>query len=367
MGAPAGGLNKTAEVDNTFFYRLIVDPTDGDRLFAATADGILVTTDGARNVDVTKEIQTWDLSLGRGGARERSIEVLAATTGGLYRSRRRRGQWNRVHLPWGPKQFDDSDRQDGRRARTLRSGRRVRLRHQRGSVWLWRREQAEGRFSRIELPPRGLRGDGTSQAWYDWCLAVAPDDPDTVFVGAIELFRGHPSSRGGWSWKNIASRRKGDSIHPDQHCLVFDPSDPNVLYAGNDGGIYRSPDRGDSWKSLNKGLAIAEIEYLAQHPRCRTWMIAGTQDNGTLRHRGDGIWDQIAGGDGGDCAANAASPDTCYHSFYYMATDARDPPAMDGPTSAEVASRLSRCLRIHRWRRMGPRSRAPGESRARFR
>ena len=74
-------------------------------------------------------------------------------------------------------------------------------------------------------------------------------------------------------------------------------------------------------------------------------MIAGTQDNGTLRHRGDGIWDQIAGGDGGDCAVNAASPDTCYHSFYYMAIE-RSRSSGDGWTdiTPEVASRLSRCL-----------------------
>ena len=312
-------LNKTAEVDNTLFYRLIVDPTDGDRLFAATADGILVSTDGAETWTASKEIPTWDLSLGvAAGA---SIEVLAATTGGLYRSGDAGSKWKRLHLPWGPERFDDPFGRMAVAHAPSDPGIAYAFATNWGSVWLWRREQAGGRFSRIELPPRGLRGDGTSQAWYDWCLAVAPDDPDTVFLGAIELFRGRPSSRGGWSWKNIASRRKGDSIHPDQHCVVFDPSDPNVLYAGNDGGIYRSPDRGDSWKSLNKGLAIAEIEYLAQHPRWRTWMIAGTQDNGTLRHRGEGIWDQIAEGDGGDCAVNAASPDTCYHSFYYMAIE----------------------------------------------
>jgi len=316
-GGTTWTLNEAAEVDNTFFYRLIVDPTDGDRLFAATTDSILVSTDGAQTWTATKEIPTWDLSLGvAAGA---SIEVLAATAGGLYRSGDGGSTWKHVHLPWGRESLDDPF---GRMAVAHAPSDpcvAYAFATNRGSVWLWRRGQAGGRFSRIELPPRGLRGDGTSQAWYDWCLAVAPDDPDTVFLGAIELFRGRPSSRGGWSWKNISSRRKGDSIHPDQHCVVFDPSDPDVLYAGNDGGIYRSPDRGDSWRSLNKGLAIAEFEYLAQHPRWRTWMIAGTQDNGTLRHRGDGIWDQIADGDGGDCAVNRSSPDTCYHSFNLMA------------------------------------------------
>jgi len=182
-----------------------------------------------------------------------------------------------------------------------------------------------GDFFRIKLPsldpPGGPPGYGISQAWYDWCLAIAPDDPDTVFLGAIELFRGHRSSKGDWSWRNISSRSRRDSIHSDQHCLVFDPSDPSVLFAGNDGGIFRSLDRGDSWKSLNKGLAIAEFEYLAQHPRWQSWIIGGTQDNGTLRHRRDGIWDRVASGDGGDCAVNTSSPKTCYHSYNGMAID----------------------------------------------
>ena len=318
-GGTTWTLNEAAEVDNTFFFCLLVDPTNGDRLFAATMDSILVSTDGAQTWTAKKEIQTWDLSLG--AASGASIEVLAATAGGLYRSEDGGSTWKRVHLPWGPETFDDPFGRMAVAHAPSDPGVAYAFATNGGSVWLWRRGQAGGRFSRIELPPRGLRGDGTSQAWYDWCLAVAPDDPDTVFLGAIELFRGRPSSRGGWSWKNISSRRKGDSIHPDQHCAVFDPSDPDVLYAGNDGGIYRSPDRGDSWRSLNKGLAIAELEYLAQHPQWRTWMIAGTQDNGTLRHRGRGIWDQIAGGDGGDCAVNTSSPVTCYHSFYYLAIE----------------------------------------------
>lgn len=318
-GGTTWSLNEADGVVNTLFYRLLVDPTDGDRLFAATTDGLLVSTDGAGTWTDAKEIKTWDVSLGAGAGA--SMEVLAATTSGLYRSPDGGSTWKRVRLPWGPKSFDDPFESRMAVAHAPSDpGVAYAFATDRGKVWLWRRGQAGGRFSRIELPPRGLRGDGITQAWYDWCLAVAPDDPDTIFLGAIELFRGRPSSRGGWSWKNISSRGKpGDSIHPDQHCVVFDPSDPNVLYAGNDGGIFRSPDRGDSWKSLNKGLVIAEFEYLAQHPRFRTWIIAGTQDNGTLRHRGDGIWDQIADGDGGDCAVNASSPDTCYHSFNEMA------------------------------------------------
>ena len=45
-------------------------------------------------------------------------------------------------------------------------------------------------------------------------------------------------------------------------------------------------------------------------------MIAGTQDNGTIRHDGAMVWRHIADGDGGDCGINQIDPNIVYHSFY---------------------------------------------------
>ena len=309
---------------DSFFYCLLVDPTDGARIFAATRGGVSVSTDWGHSWTQTQKALTWDLSLGRTGG---SIELLAASMNGLHRSLDGGSTWQHVHLPWGPRSFANTYGRMAVSHAPADPGVAYAFAAREDIVWLWRRERAGGDFSRINLPsldpPGGPPGYGISQAWYDWCLAVAPDDPDTVFLGAVDLFRGHRSSKGGWSWKNISSRSRGDSIHSDQHCLVFDPSDPNVLYAGNDGGIFRSPDRGVSWTSLNKGLSITEFEYLAQHPRRKHWIIGGTQDNGTLRHRRDRIWDRVASGDGGDCAVDVSSPDpnTCYHTYNWMAID----------------------------------------------
>ena len=124
---------------------------------------------------------------------------------------------------------------------------------------------------------------------------------------------------GGWQWSDISSRiDQGDSIHPDQHTMAFDAQDPNVIYAGNDGGIFRSPDGGGSWQSLNAGLAISEVEYLTQRPDEPQWLLAGLQDNGTIRREGANAWTQVGLGDGGDCGTNVANPDVCFHSYYYM-------------------------------------------------
>ena len=182
-----------------------------------------------------------------------------------------------------------------------------------GKAKLWRRATMAGNFNAEAVPAKM----DTSQAWYDWCLAVAPNDVNLVIWGAIELYRGKRSA-GSLTWSNISSRTSGDSIHPDQHHLAFDPSDAATLYACNDGGLFRSVDAGTHWESLNPGLAITEFEFLAQLESDSAWLIGGTQDNGTLGDAGAGRWDQIALGDGGDCgAADGASP-LCFHSYYGM-------------------------------------------------
>ena len=46
--------------------------------------------------------------------------------------------------------------------------------------------------------------------------------------------------------------------------------------------------------------------------------LGGTQDNGTLRSGVNQGWDQVAQGDGGDCAVVETPRPCCYHSYYDM-------------------------------------------------
>lgn len=59
---------------------------------------------------------------------------------------------------------------------------------------------------------------------------------------------------------------------------------------------YRSDNSGGNWTSLNKGLCITEVEYLAARPEHDAWLIAGTQDNGTMRYEGSVVWDALSAG-----------------------------------------------------------------------
>ena len=78
-----------------------------------------------------------------------------------------------------------------------------------------------------------------------------------------------------------------------QHDLELDTLRIGGVPHRSDGGVYRSPNAGVNWHSVNKGLAITEFEYLAAHPQYDAWLIGGTQDNGTERYEGGEVWFEL--------------------------------------------------------------------------
>lgn len=77
------------------------------------------------------------------------------------------------------------------------------------------------------------------------CVAVAPDDPESVFVGTFDAGL-QRSTDGGDSWERIAGIAEEAVMS-----LAFDPSDPATVYAGTEPStVYRSRDGGDSWTEL---------------------------------------------------------------------------------------------------------------------
>ena len=305
------------------FYRLVVDPRDGRRLMAATTGGAAISADGGTRWSLLHRGLTWDVSLAYRGDEG---EILLAAPDGLFAATGNAG-FARVALPGLPAALDpNADRMAVTHVQAD-PGQAFAFAAAQGRAHLWHRPAAGQPFVSVALPSFPIPPYvedilDVGQASYDWYVAVPPGSADVVYLGAIELVKGQRTG-GGWlaapAWNDISSRRRvGDSIHPDQHTIAFDAHNPNVIYAGNDGGIFRSPDAGNTWQSLNAGLAISEVEYLAQRPDDPRWILAGLQDNGTIRRESDQGWAQVALGDGGDCGTNMAHPDTCYHSYYFM-------------------------------------------------
>jgi photosystem II stability/assembly factor-like uncharacterized protein len=328
-----GGATWQALPDRRFlgvgFYRLVVDPRQPSRLVAATTAGAVVSTDRGLTWLQLHGGRTWDVSLAYRGDEP---EVLLAAPDGLFLASGDALFDPDGHAPpkrMGLDPFFDPEQQQADLLDPATS--RMAVAHvpsdpqqafafagAAGRPFLWQRWGASEEFVEVPLakyPTTALLS--VAQAPYDWYVAVPPGSSDVVYLGAIELVKGKRTGDR-WTFSDISSREQGDSIHPDQHALAFDPDHPEVIYAGNDGGVFRSPDAGGTWQSLNDGLAISEVEYLAQRADKPDWILAGLQDNGTVRRQGAPDWEQVDLGDGGACATDQAHPEVCYHTRYHI-------------------------------------------------
>jgi photosystem II stability/assembly factor-like uncharacterized protein len=284
------------------FYDLVLDPKTPSILYAATTNGFYKSTNSGSTWSLKRAGRCWDASVNPNGG---TVELLAAFQDGLFASTNGGNTFAAVTLPSGPTAAWTRlavDRVTAAPDIAYAFGAAG------GAAHLWRRSGTT--WTKITVPSTL----SVNQAWYDWYVAATPDKKNQVYIGAIDTLRGDLSGST-WRWTNITTQG-ANSIHPDQHCLTFAPGNSKIIYAGNDGGIYRSTNTGGKWADLNKGLAITEIEYMASDPNTSKWLMAGTQDNGTIRFTGATKWDHIADGDGGDCGVDQQNSNTVYHSFY---------------------------------------------------
>ena len=83
-------------------------------------------------------------------------------------------------------------------------------------------------------------------------LAVDPDS-SRVWVGTYEGILS--SANGSEDWQ---ARSHGISA-TDLRSFAVDPSSPGTLYAGNDGGVFKTVDAGVTWTSVNTSLSITQF------------------------------------------------------------------------------------------------------------
>jgi len=108
-------------------------------------------------------------------------------------------------------------------------------------------------------------------------ILVNPRDSDTVYVAAQgPLWRAggdrglYRTADGGRTWKAILTISENTGISD----IAFDPHNPDILYAtsyqrrrhvwtlvagGPESAIYKSPDGGDTWKKIVKGLPAGDL------------------------------------------------------------------------------------------------------------
>ncbi|HEU4718347.1 MAG TPA: T9SS type A sorting domain-containing protein [Bacteroidia bacterium] len=165
----------------------------------------------------------------------------------------------------------------------------------------------------------GQFGDFNAQGSYDLVVRVKPDDPNTVFIGGTNIFRNtnrfndtaSTSYIGGYlPYSALPVIASYPDHHPDQHMMTFLPSDPNVMFSTNDGGIFKTTDCTQStvsWTSLDNGYITSMFYTVAVDHATpgNDIVIGGAQDNGSWWTNTTNLttpWVSPRSGDGSYCA-----------------------------------------------------------------
>jgi photosystem II stability/assembly factor-like uncharacterized protein len=105
---------------------------------------------------------------------------------------------------------------------------------------------------------------------YVRCIAISPKDPNLLYAGiqgGVAV-----SFNGGKQWQMSSGFRPTVNVN----CIAVNPKDPQVLYAGTGGGgVFRSGNGGVSWKDVNQGLSSLSILALHIDPDNPNIMLAG--------------------------------------------------------------------------------------------
>ncbi|MFM8569906.1 MAG: glycosyl hydrolase, partial [Candidatus Kapaibacterium sp.] len=139
----------------------------------------------------------------------------------------------------------------------------------------------------------------TARPFYFSCLNVDPYNEDRVYRPSFQLGM---SDDGG---KTFNGFQYGGGTHPDHHALWIDPTNPQHLLLGTDGGVYRTYDRGSTWSKF-RNLSLAQFYHVSYDFEEPYNVFGGLQDNGSwmAQHRVPGgaiqnkDWQPTGWGDG---------------------------------------------------------------------
>ncbi|HVZ16505.1 MAG TPA: hypothetical protein VG897_05275, partial [Terriglobales bacterium] len=187
-------------------------------------------------------------------------------------------------------------------------------------------------------------GCGTEQGDYNLALAAVPDGSATdVYAGTINIYRCQVTTNNptcaAKPFVNLTHvygctpTGSFSKVHPDQHAIDCLAANPNIVYFGNDGGIFRTltslypmsvPSTCLStppsepffpFENLNGTMgSMTQFVWFQQHPTNQFTMLGGTQDNGSpaIDSNDSGnnglTWRSVLAGDGGYTEINPENP-----------------------------------------------------------
>jgi PKD repeat protein len=266
-------------------YDIEFKPGDPTVVYAVTALGYVKSTDGGLSFSTPSASS----SLPASGTNRRAIAVTPANPDYLYMVCGRSDN-SGLHSFWRST--------DG------------------GNTFTMMLDGVGGALNLLGWNPSG--NDAGGQSWYDLAIAASPLNADVVMVGGVNVWR---TTNGGSNWTLFGHWYGGGGApycHADIHNLAF--AGNGDLYASTDGGLFRATNvtGGANFTDLSSGLHIAQIYRLGVSQTNSETVITGWQDNGTnLRRTGSNDWSEVIGGDGMECAIDPGNGNIMLGELYY--------------------------------------------------
>lgn len=153
------------------------------------------------------------------------------------------------------------------------------------------------------------------RAWYFTHVWADPKNPNTVYIANTGLYR---SINGGKEFERLPAP------HGDHHALWIDPTNPQRMINGNDGGATISVDAGKNWSTLYN-QPTAQFYHVTADNDFPYRIYGAQQDNttvGILTRSDRGYidradWDPVGGGESGYIAVDPRDSNIVYAGSYF--------------------------------------------------
>ncbi len=316
-------------------HRLAISPTNGNYLFAATSQGLWRTTNGGTSWTQVRTGEYWDVKFKPSD----DSTVYASTTTDVFYSTGggRSGTWNTSTFDFtnGSTRIELAvSAANSNYVYALCGG----VPSDGTFTGLFRSTNSGVSFTRRCNTPNILgsqkngSGDG-NQSGYDLGVTVKGSDVSYVVTCGMNVWRSN-GSNGGSSMVNATVYRENQAvaseyIHPDVHVVAFNPLN-NYLYAGTDGGIYRSTDDGVSWTNISEGVSTSQFYRFSMQDTDADGemegvnLLGGAQDNGIKYRVGGTSYKHVICCDGFGTAIAPNNANTFYMNIndgFYKSTD----------------------------------------------
>ncbi len=291
--------------------KMLLDPDDDQKIYAATTEGFYITTDGAENWDKYDVTNFVDIEF---CPNDKNIIYGVTFSGQFFKSTDGGQNWTMNFSTGAGARLEMAVTADNANIVYI-----VAANSNNGLHGIYKSTDKGNNFNLV-FNDYNLLGwsetgnDSGGQGWYDLSLAADPNNENIVYCGGVNTWM---SDDGGSTWQLNNHWYGGggvQAVHADKHYLEY-RHNTSTLFECNDGGVYITTD-GVNWTDLTNGMVISQIYRLGVAQSTSSETINGLQDNGT-KVQAEDQWYDVIGGDGMECLIDYTDKNVQYGSLYY--------------------------------------------------